>query len=101
MPDGLHGAHAPRPVGGVPPPALADGDVAAKAWLLELVAAAPLAGAAALPVAELAARAPALCAALLEAVGSHAALDRLAPGGDPSAAAAAPRRPAGARAARG
>src|SRR3954449_6303361 len=103
MPDSPHGARVPRAVAGVPPPALADGEAAAKAWLLELVAAAPLARAAALarrhaaarraapppperaaagPVAELAARGPELCAALLAAVGSAAELERLGPGGD-------------------
>jgi hypothetical protein len=82
MPDGLHGAPVPRPVAGVPSAALAAGDVVAKAWLLELLAAAPLADARGVPVAGLAERGPALCAAVLEAVGSADALARLAPGGD-------------------
>src|ERR671933_650316 len=82
MTDGPHGARVPRAMADVPPPALADGEAVAKAWLLELVAEAPLARAAAVPVAELAARGPALCAALLAAVGSAAELDRLRPGAD-------------------
>jgi hypothetical protein len=88
MSDGLHGAPVPRPVAGVPSAALADGDVVAKAWLLELLAAAPLAEAGGVPVAGLADRGPALCAAVLEAVGSADALARLAPGGDRAALAA-------------
>src|SRR4051794_38163805 len=88
MPDAPHGARVPRAVAGVPPPALADGEAVAKAWLLELVAAAPLARVAAVEVAELAARGPALCAALLAAVGSAAELERLGPGGDRAALAA-------------
>ncbi len=87
MSEGLHGAPVPRPVAGVPSAALADGDVVAKAWLLELLAAAPLADAGDVPVAGLADRGPALCAAVLEAVGSAAALARLAPGGDRAALA--------------
>src|SRR5438046_32073 len=75
MPDAPHGARVPRAVAGVPPPVLADGEAVAKAWLLELVAAAPLERAATVPVAALAARGPALCAALLEAVGSAAGRD--------------------------
>ena len=97
MPDDLNGARVPRPVADVPPPALADGGVVAKAWLVELVAAAPLADVAGMPVGELAERGPALCAALLQAVGSRVALDRLAPGGDRSALAATAGDLAGAR----
>jgi GGDEF domain-containing protein len=90
MLDGPHGTRAPRPVAGVPPAALADGEAVAKAWLLDLLAGAPLAHAAAVRVAELAARGPALCAAVLRAVGDEADLDRLAAGGEtPSPAAAA------------
>jgi hypothetical protein len=81
-------APAPRPVADVPPPPLADGEAVAKAWLLALLARAPLTHAAAVPVPALAAGGPALCAALLEAVGSEAALDRLRPGGDRAALAA-------------
>jgi GGDEF domain-containing protein len=97
VPADLHRARVPRPVADVPPPALADGAVVAKAWLVELVAAAPLASVAAMPVADLAERGPALCAALAEAVGSQVALDRLAPGGDRAALAAAASDLAGAR----
>jgi GGDEF domain-containing protein len=82
MLDGPHAARVPRPVAGVPPPALADGEAVAKAWLLELLAAAPLADAGAVPVGDLAARGPELCAALLDAVGTQAGLERLERGGD-------------------
>jgi GGDEF domain-containing protein len=88
MPDGFHGARRPRPVADVPPDALADGVAVAKAWLLALLAEAPLTDAARVPVAELAAEGPVLCAALLRAVGSDAALVRLAAGGDLEATAA-------------
>jgi GGDEF domain-containing protein len=97
MLDGSHGARVPRPVAGVPPPALADGAVVAKAWLLELLAAAPLSDAGAVPVAELAERGPQLCAEVLEAVGSAAGLERLAPGGDRAALASSAAELAGAR----
>jgi GGDEF domain-containing protein len=79
---------APRPVADVPVGSLADGSVVAKAWLVALVDAAPLQAAAAVPAAELAADGPALCAALLEALGSEAALDRLRPDGDRAGLAA-------------
>jgi hypothetical protein len=88
MPDGFHGARRPRPVADVPPDALADGVAVAKAWLLALLAEAPLTDAARVPVADLAAEGPVLCAALLRAVGSDAALVRLAAGGDLEATAA-------------
>ena len=73
---------APRPVADVPPAALADGQAPAKGWLLALVAARPLRDAPALPVPDLARDAPALCAAVLRAVGSDAELRRLERGGD-------------------
>jgi GGDEF domain-containing protein len=73
---------APRPVADVPVGSLADGSMVAKGWLVALVDAAPLQAAATVPAAELAAGGPALCAAVLEALGSEAALDRLRPGGD-------------------
>ena len=79
---------APRPVADVPVGSLADGSVVAKAWLVALVETAPLSAAAAVPAAELAAGGPPLCAAVLEALGSEAALDRLRPGGDRAALAA-------------
>jgi len=93
----LDGPRVSRPVADVPPAALADGEVVAKAWLLELLAARPLADAPELPLADLAARGPDLCAAVLRAVGSRAGLDRLAPGGDAAALAAAAGDLAGAR----
>jgi GGDEF domain-containing protein len=79
---------APRPVADAPVGSLADGAVVAKAWLVALVEAAPLRAAAAVPAAELATAGPSLCAAVLEALGSEAALDRLRPGGDRAALAA-------------
>jgi GGDEF domain-containing protein len=71
------GARRPRPVADVPPPALADGEAAAKGWLLALLARRPLGEAGGVPVAELAREGPELCAATLRAVGSDAALDEL------------------------
>jgi GGDEF domain-containing protein len=68
------GAKRPRPVGDVPPAALADGETPAKGWMLALLAARPLRDAPALPTAALAADGPALCAAILRAVGSDTAL---------------------------
>ena len=88
MSDGLDLARPPRAVAGVPPPALADGAAVAKAWLLVLLAGADLADAPGVPVGDLAAGGPALCAAMLEAVGADTALDRLRPGGDRAALAA-------------
>jgi GGDEF domain-containing protein len=85
---GLSDARRPRPVADVPPPSLADGAAGAKAWLVALVDAAPLEAVPALPAADLAADAPALCAAVLRAVGSDRELARLAPGGDASVLAA-------------
>jgi GGDEF domain-containing protein len=75
MPDGSTPQRArPRPVAGLP---ALDAEAAAKAWLLELLARAPLRDAAAVPVALLAAEAPALCSAIAAAVADDAALDRL------------------------
>jgi GGDEF domain-containing protein len=65
----------PAPVADVPPAALADGVAPAKGWLLALIAARDLQDAAAVPTAELARDAPKLCAAIMRAVGSDAALD--------------------------
>jgi GGDEF domain-containing protein len=79
MPEAQFGARRPRPVADVPPAALADGDAPAKGWLLALMAARPLRDAPAVPAAELAAEGPALCAAILRAVGSDAGLAELAP----------------------
>jgi GGDEF domain-containing protein len=97
MADGSHGAHRPRPVAGVAPDRPADGVAVARAWLLGVMAAVPLADAGDVPVADLAAEGPRLCAALLEAVASDAALERLAPGGDLEGAASGAARLAGAR----
>ena len=82
MPEAPFGARRPHPVADVPPAALADGQAPAKGWLLALVAARPLRDAPALPVPDLARDAPALCAAVLRAVGSDAELRRLESGGD-------------------
>jgi GGDEF domain-containing protein len=81
----------PRAVADAPVGSLADGAVVAKAWLVALVEAAPLHAAGAVRADQLADEGPALCAAVLEALGSQAALDRLRPGGDraPLAARAA------------
>src|SRR4051794_158743 len=88
MSDGLDLARPPRAVAGVPPPTLADGAAIAKAWLLTLLADADLADTPGVPVADLAARGPTLCAAMLEAGGADTALDRLGPGGEGAALAA-------------
>jgi GGDEF domain-containing protein len=82
MPDPRFGARRPYPVADVPPAALADGQAAAKGWLLALMAARPLHDAPAVPTAELARDAPGLCTAILRAVGSDGELPRLQPGGD-------------------
>ena len=82
MPEAPFGARRPHPVADVPPAALADGQAPAKGWLLALVAARPLRDAPALPVPDLARDAPALCTAVLRAVGSDAELRRLESGGD-------------------
>jgi GGDEF domain-containing protein len=88
MSDGPFAARPPRPVAGVPPPSLADGREVAKGWLLGLLAAAPLEAAAAVPAGDLVADGPALCAALLRAVGSNEDLERLRAGHVPPAATA-------------
>jgi GGDEF domain-containing protein len=82
MPEAPFGPRRPHPVADVPPAALADGQAPAKGWLLALVAARPLQDAPALPMPDLARDAPALCAAVLRAVGSDADLQRIRPGGD-------------------
>jgi GGDEF domain-containing protein len=96
MPEGPHGAMRPRPVAGAPPPELADGTAAARAWLLALVAASPLETMGALPAGRVASEGPGLCAAALAALGSDAALARLEAGGDFAATAAGAGRMAGA-----
>lgn len=80
MPGEPLGARRPRPVADVPPAALADGQLAAKRWLLALVGARPLATVAELPTATLARDAPVLCAAILRAVGGDSDLERLETG---------------------
>jgi GGDEF domain-containing protein len=69
----------------------------AKAWLVELVAVAPLERAATLPGPPFAADAPQLCAAVVAALGSEAAFDDLEPGGPLSPVAAGAGGLAGAR----
>jgi GGDEF domain-containing protein len=82
------GAGRPRPVADVPPPALADGQAPAQRWLLRLIAARPLHDVPAIPTAELAREGPALCAAVLRAVGSESEVRRLQPDGELAALAA-------------
>ena len=96
MPDPTAHRRTPRAVADAPVGSLADGAVVAKSWLVALVEAAPLRAVAVVPAAQLAADGPALCAAVLEALGSEAALDRLRPGGDRAALAASAARLAGA-----
>jgi GGDEF domain-containing protein len=81
----------PRPVAELPPAGSGDGRELAKGWLLELFTGAALSEAGAVPAAVVAQDGPALCAALLAALGDDAALTRLSPGGDlaPLAAGAA------------
>jgi GGDEF domain-containing protein len=79
------GRRRPRPVADVP---ALDGREVARAWLVELVASAPLDRAATLPGPAFAANAPRLCAAVLAALASDAALDDLEPGGPLAATAA-------------
>jgi GGDEF domain-containing protein len=57
-----------------------DAAVVAKAWLLALVADAPLSAAGSVPAAELARGGPALCSGVLAALGSDAELERLVAG---------------------
>jgi GGDEF domain-containing protein len=79
-----------RPVADAPVAALAAAaDDVARDWLLALLADAPLAAAADVPVARLAAEAPPLCAAMARALSDDGELDRLGPGGDLHAVAAA------------
>jgi GGDEF domain-containing protein len=96
MAEGPNGATRPRPVADVPPPELADGTAAARAWLLALVAATPLEAMGSLPAGRVASEGPGLCAAALAALGSDDALARLEPGGDLAATASGAGRLAGA-----
>lgn len=86
--DGSHPARPARPVADAPRFAVGSGDALAKGWLLTLLAGAPLAYAGTLPAADMAARAPALCEAMVAALTSDAELERLEPGGDLREAAA-------------
>src|SRR3954451_15165703 len=71
-------AEGPGPGPGAPVAALVQGaDEVAKAWLLELLAAAPLSAAGGVRVEALAAEGPALCAAVAEALAGDEALERL------------------------
>jgi GGDEF domain-containing protein len=72
-----HHGRRPRPVADAP---AVDAAAVAKAWLLALVADAPLAAAGAVPATELARGGPALCAGVLAALGSEAELERLVAG---------------------
>ena len=72
----------PRPVADAPVELAERGEALAKGWLLELLDAAPLEAAAALPAVDFAREAPALCAAVVRALASEAELDRLRPDGD-------------------
>src|SRR4051794_14967410 len=77
-----------RPVADAPVAALvADAEDVAKAWLVELVAGGPLAGAASLPLDAFAREAPVLCAAVARALGDDVELARLQPRGDLAALA--------------
>ena len=78
MPASYLGRRRSRPVADAP---ALDGADLAKAWLVELVAVAPLERAARLPGPRFADDAPRLCAALVAALASDAALDDLEPGG--------------------
>jgi GGDEF domain-containing protein len=78
MPASYLGRRRSRPVADAP---ALDGAEVAKAWLVELVAVAPLERAARLPGPRFAEDAPRLCAAVVAALGSDAALDDLEPGG--------------------
>lgn len=85
MPASSLGRSRPRPFAGAP---ALDGRELAKAWLVELVAVAPLERAGAVPGPRFAEDAPAVCAAVVDALGSDEGFDRLAPGGTHSPLAA-------------
>ncbi|QEC47671.1 hypothetical protein FSW04_08855 [Baekduia soli] len=89
-----HHGRRPRPVADAP---TADPVAIAKAWLLALVAEAPLAQAGAVPAAELARGGPELCAAVLAALSSDRELERLVGGDGRPAPGAAAARLTGAR----
>src|SRR4051794_14948398 len=78
-----------RPVADAPVDALVEAsDEVAKAWLLELLAAAPLAAAGGVRVEDLAAEGPSLCEAVARALGDDAQLARFSAEGDLFRAAA-------------
>lgn len=83
--DDRHGRR-PRPVAGLP---ALDPVAVAKGWLLELLAHRPLDAVASVPVDLIAREAPALCAAIADAVAHDAALGRLVVGEDAALAARA------------
>ena len=78
----------PRPVADAPVGELADGEMIAKAWLMQLMSATPLDAIAALPTAQMARRGPVVCAALVDSLSSDAALARLMLHGETAADAA-------------
>ncbi|HWH96610.1 MAG TPA: hypothetical protein VNT03_22295 [Baekduia sp.] len=94
MDGAVHHGRRPRPVADAP---AVDAAVLAKAWLLALVADAPLASAGAVPAAELARGGPALCSAILAALGSDAELERLVTGDGRAPVGASAARLTGAR----
>jgi GGDEF domain-containing protein len=89
-----HFGRRPRPVADAP---AVDAAVVAKAWLLALVADAPLAQAGSVPAAELARGGPALCSGVLVALGSDAELERLVVGDGRAPLGASAARLTGAR----
>jgi GGDEF domain-containing protein len=85
MPAAPIGRRRPRPVADVPS---LDARELARAWLVELVAAAPLERAAGLPGPGFATQAPRLCEAVVAALSSDAAFADLEPGGAAATVAA-------------
>jgi GGDEF domain-containing protein len=81
----------PRPVADAP---AVDAAGVAKSWLLALVADAPLSQAGSVPAGELARGGPALCSAILAALGSDAELERLVTLGSGAARLTGARTPA-------
>ncbi|ADB53098.1 GGDEF domain-containing protein [Conexibacter woesei] len=80
--------HRPEPIGwGTVEPLAGRAQTIAKGWLLLLLERAPLDAVGAIPAAALAAEGPALCNAVVRALGSDVELDRLRPDGDLAALA--------------